>query len=169
LLKKLISINSENPGGNEFRIARFAGDYLARLGLKIQIYEFKEKRSNLIALLEGKNRRRSLLLTPHLDTVPCGGSWTKKPFAEQSSRRLYGWCAPKEGDLPRYGAVTALCRAQEIEYNLILPPRRMKETGSHLGIIPLLAENASLNPDTRPGLDSDDSASWWAEKSDNLR
>ena len=159
LLKKLISINSENPGGNEFRIARFAGDYLARLGLKIQIYEFKEKRSNLIALLEGKNRRRSLLLTPHLDTVPCGGSWTKKPFAGTViNGRLYGLGATdRKGDLAAaMEAVTGIVESgRKLEYNLILAATADEETGSHYGIIPLL-EKRILNPDAAVVLDSDD-------------
>lgn len=159
LLKKLVSINSENPGGNEFRIARFAGDYLARQGLKIQIYEFKEKRSNLIALLEGKDRRRTLLLTPHLDTVPRGSRWTKDPFAGTVSKgRLYGLGATdRKGDLAAaMEAVTSIVESgRKLEYNLILAATADEETGSHYGIIPLL-EKRILNPDAAVVLDADD-------------
>jgi len=159
LLKKLISINSENPGGNEFRIARFAGDYLSRLGLKIQIYEFKEKRSNLIALLEGKDRKRSLLLTPHLDTVPRGNSWTMDPFAGKvSGGKMYGLGATdRKGDLAAaMEAVTSIVESgRKLEYNLILAATADEETGSHCGIIPLL-EKRILNPDAAVVLDADD-------------
>ncbi|MFA5319725.1 MAG: M20 family metallopeptidase [Candidatus Omnitrophota bacterium] len=159
LLKKLISINSENPGGNEFRIARFAGDYLSKLGLKIQIYEFKEKRSNLIALLEGKDRKRSLLLTPHLDTVPRGNSWTVDPFGGKvSNGRMYGLGATdRKGDLAAaMEAVTSIVESgRKPDYNLILAATADEEAGSRCGIIPLL-EKRILNPDAAVVLDADD-------------
>ena len=70
LTQKLIRIDSSNPPGDESAIARLVKNYLKALGVKTIIYEFKNRRSNVLAVLKGKDNRRSLLITPHLDTVP---------------------------------------------------------------------------------------------------
>jgi len=80
LTRRLIQINSQNPPGDELRIARYVNNYLKKLGLKTKIYEFKKRRSNVIAHLAGKNKKYSLLITPHLDTVPCGLNWHFNPL-----------------------------------------------------------------------------------------
>ena len=54
LTKKLISINSENPPEEESKIALFVKEYLKKLGVDARIYEFKKKRSNVVAILKGK-------------------------------------------------------------------------------------------------------------------
>ena len=75
LTRKLIQIDSQNHPGDELRIAKFVRDYLNDLGLSTKIYEFKSRRSNVVAILKGSSSRRALLITPHLDTVPSGRSW----------------------------------------------------------------------------------------------
>ncbi|MDD2689289.1 MAG: M20 family peptidase, partial [Candidatus Omnitrophica bacterium] len=72
LTQQLIQINSENPPGDEFRIARFVKRYLGRLGVAAKIYEFKKRRSNVVAVIKGREKSASLLISPHLDTVPAG-------------------------------------------------------------------------------------------------
>ena len=59
LTQKLISINSENPPGDESRIAVFVKNYLDELGLRTKLYEFKKKRLNVVAALEGRGKKRS--------------------------------------------------------------------------------------------------------------
>ena len=90
LTRQLIRIPSENPPGNEYRIACFVKTFLADLGLKPKIYEFKKNRSNVVAILKGKDKNRSLLVTPHLDTVPAGRNWRFPPFAARlHNGRIY--------------------------------------------------------------------------------
>src|SRR4030042_5827527 len=83
LTKKLIQINSENPPGDESRIAGFVKKYLGAIGVKSRLYEFGKNRSNLIAVLGAGSKGNSLLITPHLDTVPAGTSWKVPPFSGQ--------------------------------------------------------------------------------------
>ena len=90
-IQKLISLDSQNPPGDERKIAEFVGKYLKDLGLKIKTYTFSYKRVNILATLPGKKRLKSLLLTPHLDTVPAGASWkTPALRAKIIGNRIYG-------------------------------------------------------------------------------
>ena len=58
LTRSLIRINSENPPGNEARIAVFVKNYLENLGLRPKIHEFKKRRSNVMVVLKGKKENR---------------------------------------------------------------------------------------------------------------
>jgi acetylornithine deacetylase/succinyl-diaminopimelate desuccinylase family protein len=158
LTQDLIRINSENPPGDEHLIAAFVRGYLKNLGLKVKIYEFEKNRSNVVASLHGKGGR-SLLVTPHLDTVPSGKSWKADPFAAKIVKgRIYG-----------LGATDCKCNLASIieainsiveegvvlPYNLIFAATADEESGSRLGLIPLLNKGI-LKPDAALVLDSDD-------------
>ena len=158
LTQKLIRINSENPPGDEYRIARFVEDYLGALGLKAKIYEFKKRRSNVIAELRGASKH-SLLLTPHLDTVPAGGSWRFPPFSARIYKnKIYGRGATdcKANLACALEVIKSLIEDKtELDYNLIFAATADEESGSDLGLIPLL-NNGILTPDAAVVLDSDD-------------
>jgi len=145
LTQKLIGIDSQNPGGDEFLIARFISAYLKKLGLKAKIYEFKKRRSNVVAVLEGKNKRHSLLVTPHLDTVPAGNNWGIPPFSGRVYKgRIFGLGATDcKGNLAV--ALEAINSIVEdgvmLGYNLVFAATADEETGSHLGLLPLLDKN----------------------------
>ena len=159
LTQKLIQINSENPPGDESRIAAFVKNYLEKLGLKTKIYQFKKKRSNVAAILEGRNKKHSLLITPHLDTVPAGESWHFNPFQGKIHRgRIYGLGATDcKGNLAcSLEAINSIVEDSIVlNYNLIFAATADEESGSGLGLVPLL-EKGILNPDAAVVLDSDD-------------
>ncbi|MFH0936009.1 MAG: M20 family metallopeptidase [Candidatus Omnitrophota bacterium] len=159
LTRQLIRINSENPPGNEKRIARFLRGYLQGLGLRAKIYEFKKGRSNLVATLAAAGRKKSLLVTPHLDTVPAGRNWSLDPFSATIKKsRIYGLGATDcKGNLA--AAVEALNSLLEekrvLDYNLILAATADEECGSVLGLLSLLKKGI-LHPDAAVVLDADD-------------
>jgi len=159
LTQKLIRINSENPGGQEFRIARFIKKYLESFGCLTKIYEFKKRRSNVVATLKGRNKKYSLLITPHLDTVPAGRHWKFNPFlAIIKDKRIYGLGATDcKGNLAC--ALEAMNSIVEdgvvLDYNLVFGATADEESGSGLGLIPLL-DKGILRPDAAVVLDSDD-------------
>lgn len=159
LLQDLIKIDSQNPPGDESRIAGFVKDYLLKLGIKVKIYEFKSKRSNVVAILEGMNKERSLLITPHLDTVPAGASWKLPPFVGKiSGQRIYGLGATdcKCNLAASLEAINSLVEEGAVlGYNLIFAATADEETGSDLGLVPLL-DKGILKPDAALVLDSDD-------------
>ncbi|TRZ95722.1 M20 family peptidase [bacterium] len=159
LAQQLIRINSENPPGNERRIAGFVKDYLDNLGLKTRIFSLQKKRSNLIAILLGKKKKYSMLITPHLDTVPQGRNWRFPPFAGKVFRgRLYGLGATDcKGNLAAgleviHSLVEDKCL---LDYNLVFAATADEESGSALGLIPILKKNI-LRPDLAVVLDADD-------------
>lgn len=159
LTQQLIRINSENPPGDEFYIARFVRKYLDNLGCKTKIYEFKKRRSNVVAQLEGEDKRRRLLISPHLDTVPAGQGWRIDPFLGKiQGSRIYGLGATDcKGNLA--SALEAINSIVEdkvtLGYNLIFAATADEESGSKLGLIPLL-DKGLLKPDVAVVLDSDD-------------
>ena len=159
LTQQLIRIDSQNPPGDEFLIARFIKKYLGSLGVKAKIYEFKKKRSNVVACFEGKSKQQSLLLTPHLDTVSSGKSWHYNPFLAKINRgRIYGLGATDcKGNLAcGLEAINSLIEDKIIlNYNLVFAATADEESGSSLGLIPLL-NRGILKPDMAVVLDSDD-------------
>lgn len=158
LTQKLIQIDSQNPPGDEFRIAHFIKGYLAKIGIRAKLYEFKKRRSNVVVTLKGRNQKNSLLITPHLDTVPKGKNWRFNPFLGKIDKgKLYGLGATDcKGNLAC--ALESINSIVEdgciLEYNLIFAATADEESGSRLGLIPLL-ERGILKPTAAVVLDSD--------------
>ena len=160
LTQQLIRIRSENPPGDESRIARFVKAFLEDLGLKPKVYEFKKKRSNVVATLKGRNKNYSLLVSPHLDTVPAGSGWRDpSPFgAALRNGRIYGRGASDDkGNLAiLLETIKSLVEGRyTLSYNLIFAATADEETGSRLGLIPLLEEGI-LRPKAALILDADE-------------
>ena len=159
LTQKLLSIDSQNPPGDELEIARFVSQYFKKLGLKTKEYEFKKRRTNILAYLPGKDHAHSLLITPHLDTVPEGKSWKKDPFkGVVSGGKIYGLGATDcKGNLAcAMEAVQSMVEEKKIPgCDLIIAATADEECGSGLGLIPLL-DKGLLKPSVAVVLDSDD-------------
>lgn len=159
LTQDLIRINSENPPGDESGIASFVKNYFKRLGLQAKIYEFKKNRPNIILTIPGRNRKHSLLITPHLDTVPAGRNWHFDPFAaEIHQNKIYGRGATdcKSNLACAMEAVNSLVEDKAaLNYNLVFAATADEESGSDLGLIPLLKKGI-LRVNAAVVLDADD-------------
>jgi len=159
LTRDLIRIDSQNPPGDESRIASFVKSYLEAAGLKTKIYEFKKSRPNLVAVMNPGRGKKSLLITPHLDTVPRGSGWRFNPFSGRiSGNKIFGLGATDcKGNLAC--AMEALRSLSEekaaLDYTLVFAATADEETGSDFGLAPLLAKKM-LSPDAAVVLDSDD-------------
>jgi len=93
LLSALVGINSINStlsrGPGESEIAQFIQQHLAGLKLKVEMHTIAPGRCNLVALIPGIRRSKSLLLNGHLDTVGVEGM--ADPFTlRQQGDKLYG-------------------------------------------------------------------------------
>jgi succinyl-diaminopimelate desuccinylase len=158
LTQSLIQINSENPGSTEYEITCFIKNYLKPYGIKTKIYEFQNKRSNLLAYL-GERGKCTLLITSHLDTVPAGKSWHYPAFGGVIYKgRIYGRGAVDDkGNLAV--ALEAMMVIKEenvgLNYQLILAATADEESGSRLGIIPLL-DKKIIRPNFSLVMDSGD-------------
>ncbi|MFH0762273.1 MAG: M20 family metallopeptidase [Candidatus Omnitrophota bacterium] len=159
LTRKLVRINSENPPGSEKKIAEFLKRYLQNLGIRVKIYEFKKGRSNLLAYLNCPGGKKSLLVTPHLDTVPAGRNWSVGSFsAAVKGDRIYGLGATdcKGNAAAAVEALNSIIEEKKVlEYNLIFAATADEECGSLLGLVPLLKKGI-LHPDAAIVLDTDD-------------
>lgn len=149
LTQKLIRTNSENPGGTEREVARIVEKELKECGFEVRTYEFAKDRTNVVGILKGKSSAKSLLLTPHLDTVPAGNGWKHYPFAaEIVDGKIYGrGAADCKCNVALCLEVARLIHENKtaLDYDLIIAATADEEKGSKLGLIPLL-EKGLIKP-----------------------
>lgn len=164
LTQKVISINSENPPGNEGRLARFILKEMKSLGLDVKTYTYAKGRPNIVATLKGSLPRRqaareAILLTPHFDTVPIGRGWKFNPLGgETRAGRLYGRGASDDkGNLASCMEVMRSLAEDKtrLRKDVVMAATVDEETGSHAGIIPLLKKKV-LKPGLALVMDSDE-------------
>lgn len=89
LTQELVRINSENPPGNEEKMAGFVKGFLEKAGLKPELIKSGDRRYNVVASIG--SGEGGLMFNGHLDTVPIGEGWTEKPLGgELKKGRVYG-------------------------------------------------------------------------------
>jgi len=74
LLRDLIAIDSVNPslvpgGAGEKEIAQAIAKELRAAGLDVEVQQVTAERGNVIGILEGRQKGRSLMFCGHMDTV----------------------------------------------------------------------------------------------------
>jgi len=92
LASQLVRTQSENPPGKEREIADLLEEKMAELGFKVERYDVKPGRPNLIGVRDFGSGR-SLMFDGHMDTVPAGNPdlWSVDPFSgEIVDGELYG-------------------------------------------------------------------------------
>ncbi len=164
LTQKVISINSENPPGNELELSRFIQRYMESLGLYVQIHEFAKDRPNVVAIYKGSLPRKdaqknAIMITPHIDTVPFGRGWRYHPLSGHISKgKIYGRGA--SDDKGNLAACMELMRSLvedkiKLRKDVIMAATVDEETGSCYGLIPLL-KKMKVKPAFALVLDSDE-------------
>src|SRR5258708_11954101 len=94
LLRELVAIDSVNPtlvpgAAGEKAIAEAIAQHLRRIGLDVELQEAAPGRPNVVAVVEGRTRGRSIMFCGHLDTVGVEGMTA--PFLPvERDGRLYG-------------------------------------------------------------------------------
>jgi acetylornithine deacetylase len=93
-LRDLVAIDSVNPtlvpgAAGEGQAAAAVAAYMGRIGLDVHLQEVAPGRPNVIGVLEGRERGRTLMFCGHLDTV--GAEGMDAPFDPvERNGRLYG-------------------------------------------------------------------------------
>jgi acetylornithine deacetylase len=93
-LRDLVAIDSVNPAlvpgaAGEGQAAAAVAAYMRRIGLDVHLQEVAPGRPNVIGVLEGRERGRTLMFCGHLDTVGVEGM--DAPFDPvERNGRLYG-------------------------------------------------------------------------------
>jgi acetylornithine deacetylase/succinyl-diaminopimelate desuccinylase-like protein len=81
-LQDLIRLDTQDPPGNESRVAHYLESVLQREGIASEILEPVPGRASIVARLKGDGSKRPLLLLGHEDVVPMDRArWTVDPFA----------------------------------------------------------------------------------------
>jgi acetylornithine deacetylase len=124
LLRDLVAIDSVNPSlvpgaAGEGAIATAVAEHLRRIGLDVELQEAAPGRPNVIGVLEGRAKGRSLMLCGHLDTVGVEGM--RAPFDPiERDGRLYG-----RGSQDMKGGVAAMIDAARAIAGEGLPAGRL--------------------------------------------
>ena len=91
-LKDLIHIDTQDPPGNESKVAAYLADVFKREGIAYEVLEPVPGRASLVARLKGTGAKKPVLLLAHEDVVPVDRAhWTVDPFAAKTEGDvLYG-------------------------------------------------------------------------------
>ncbi|HST11471.1 MAG TPA: M20/M25/M40 family metallo-hydrolase, partial [Terriglobales bacterium] len=82
LLAHLIRIDTQDPPGNESKVALYLEGVLKEAGIESELLEPVPGRASIVARLKGDGSKRPLLLMAHEDVVPVDRAhWTVDPFA----------------------------------------------------------------------------------------
>jgi acetylornithine deacetylase len=113
LLRELVAVNSVNPtlvpgAPGEAAIADLVAAALRRAGLEVSIEVVADGRPNVVGVLEGRAKGRSIMLCGHTDTVGVAGM--SDPFTPvERGGRLYG-----RGAQDMKGGVAAMMAAAAV-------------------------------------------------------
>ena len=150
LLVKLVRTNSENPPGDMRKIADIIRKEMKSIGMDVHAYTFKKNMPNVVGILKGSVKGKTLLLTPHMDTVPAGKGWKHAPFgAEIKNGKIYG----RGSEDCKINVAACLEAARSIyesgvklNGNLVIAVTPDEETGSKFGLKQLI-DRKIINPD----------------------
>jgi succinyl-diaminopimelate desuccinylase len=135
LTRRLIQFNTVNPPGHEYECAEYLGRLLEDGGFKTDSYEYAEKRTSLIARIEGRDDRPPICFTGHIDTAPLGAvQWEKDPFSgETDGDNIYGRGASdmKGGVAAMILAALEMAKTSNKKAGMTLVVTASEETGSH--------------------------------------
>lgn len=81
-LSQLVQVPSCDPPGGELAVARIVHETLLSLGVESTLDEFQPDRANVLGRVRGAGRRKSFVLSSHMDTLPPGNvGWSRDPFS----------------------------------------------------------------------------------------
>ena len=91
-LTDLIRIDTQDPPGNESKVANYIAAIFQREGIPYELLEMGPGRASILARLKGDGSKRPVMLLAHEDVVPVDRAhWSVDPFAaEMKGDVLYG-------------------------------------------------------------------------------
>ncbi|MFP5298922.1 MAG: M20 family metallopeptidase [Actinomycetota bacterium] len=149
-LAALVRSESENPPGNEKRVAEITAAFCEELGLSVEMHEVEPGRPSVVARWFG-GEGPTLTYCSHIDVVPAGNAdlWDHDPYSGHvADGRLYG-----RGSGDAKGPCAAALEAVAVLKASGLSPKGTlelafvadEESGGFKGAAPLVADGV-LNP-----------------------
>ncbi len=173
LLQKIVSVDSQNPPGNELALAKLIEKDMRSLkGIEVKTYTYAKNRPNIVATLKGslpraQAKKGAILITPHFDTVPVGKGWKYPPLGGKIvGGKMYG--RGTSDDKCNTAISMEIMRSLvedkvKLKHDVIMAATVDEETGSHYGIVPL-CEKKVFKPRLALVLDSDEHSVIIAQK-----
>ena len=91
LTKKLVQIESTDPGCYEGNIGEFILDYIKKSGAETESYDVENGRKIVRGILHGEEEHPALIYICHMDTVVKGDGWIRDAFgAEEDDGKIWG-------------------------------------------------------------------------------
>jgi acetylornithine deacetylase/succinyl-diaminopimelate desuccinylase-like protein len=139
ILSDLIKIDTEDPPGNESKVASYIASIFTREGIPFEILEPVPGRASITARLKGTGAQKPVLLLAHEDVVPVDRSrWTVDPFAASvRGEILYGRGASDDkGPLAAHIETMLQLRrsGQHLSRDIIFLAEASEETSSPAGM-----------------------------------
>ncbi|HSL93057.1 MAG TPA: M20/M25/M40 family metallo-hydrolase [Bacillota bacterium] len=138
-LKKLVSIDTTNPPGNESEAVHYLATLFDAEGIEYETFEPLPGRGSIVARIRGTGSARPLMLLGHLDVVTANAAdWTHPPFsAAENDSAIWG-----RGTLDMKGLVATWLtlmvkykREQAVfPRDIIFAATADEEAGGHLGL-----------------------------------
>ncbi len=141
--QKILRIKSvydpDKEGHTEEKAAYFIADYLKKLGIEVHIDEAAPKRPNVIGIIEGKEKGKTLLFEGHTDVVTAGDldEWHYDPFeATIENGKIYarGACDTKGNVAAAIFAVKSILESKAEFKGRIVLCIPVDEEGMMIGI-----------------------------------
>jgi len=154
LLKQLIAIDTQNPPGNELRVARHFESLLKGTpGVEVHVVESAPGRGNIVARLRAENpTKRPIVVMGHMDTVGADPTkWTSPAFTPtERDGYLYG-----RGTIDDKGSLAATVVAMQflaksrgsLDRDIILLGTAAEESGGAEGVSHVLTKHFDLIKD----------------------
>jgi acetylornithine deacetylase len=146
LLRDLVAIDSVNPtlvpgAAGEAQVGRAIADEMRGFGLDVDIEDVVPGRPNVVGVLEGRNKGRTLMFCGHTDTV--GVTGMDRPFSPvENNGRIYGRGAQdmKGGVAAMITAVRAIAEHGGLASGRIVIAAVVDEEHSSIGAEALVAK-----------------------------
>ncbi|HVB09915.1 MAG TPA: ArgE/DapE family deacylase [Bacillota bacterium] len=146
-LQAMVRTPSVNPPGEYEAISQVVDAEFRRVGLdsqrlkvpdaRVDVAGLQTPRWNVLGFLRGGSARPTVVLNPHLDTVPVSGEWSSPPFAAEirEGRVIGRGASDSKGRIACYTyALAALARAGvRLRGQAVVAATADEETGGHLG------------------------------------
>lgn len=154
LLKQLVAIDTQNPPGNEMRLARQLESVLRGIpGVETQVLDEGGGRANFVARLRAVNpTKRAVLVMGHMDTVGADATkWTSPAFTPtERDGYLYGrGTIDDKGSLASTVIALKLLAADRasLDRDVILLGTAAEESGGPIGIEAMVTKHLDLIKD----------------------